>query len=35
MSKFIRKSQSVLWVVSISQAVGMLVLNIALRAAVL
>lgn len=35
MTNFIRKSQAVLWVVSISQAVGMLVLNIALRAAVL
>lgn len=34
MSKFLPKSETALWVFSISQAVGMLALNIALRAAV-
>ena len=34
MSKFIPKSEAVLWVLSISQAAGMLALNIVLRAAV-
>lgn len=34
MSSFIPKSEAVLWVLSISQAAGMLALNIVLRAAV-
>ena len=34
MSEFIPKSEAVLWVLSISQAAGMLALNIVLRAAV-
>ena len=34
MSKFLPKSETSLWVLSISQAVGMLALNVVLRAAV-
>ncbi len=34
MSKFLPKSEPSLWVLSISQAVGMLALNVLLRAAV-
>lgn len=34
MSKFLPKSATSLWVLSISQAVGMLALNVVLRAAV-
>ena len=34
MSKFLRKPEAVLWVLSISQAAGMLVLNLLLRVAV-
>jgi hypothetical protein len=34
MSKFLRKPEAVLWVLSISQAAGMLVFNLLLRAAV-
>ena len=34
MSKFLPKSEAALWVLSISQAAGMLALNIALRVAV-
>ncbi len=34
MSRFLRKPESVLWVLSISQAAGMLAFNILLRAAV-
>lgn len=34
MSKLLRKPETVLWILSISQAVGMLAFNVALRAAV-
>ena len=34
MSKLLRKPKAILWILSLSQAVGMLVLNVALRAAV-
>ncbi len=34
MSKFLRKPEAILWVLSVSQAVGMLAFNIVLRAAV-
>lgn len=34
MTKLLRKPEAILWILSISQAVGMLVFNIALRAAV-
>ena len=34
MSKLLRKPEAVLWVLSISQAAGMLVLNLLLRVAV-
>jgi hypothetical protein len=34
MSKIFRKPEAILWVLSISQAVGMLAFNVALRAAV-
>jgi hypothetical protein len=34
MSKFLRKPEAVLWVLSISQAAAMLALNLLLRAAV-
>ena len=34
MSKFLRKPEAVLWVLSISQAAGMLVFNLLLRVAV-
>lgn len=34
MSKFLPKSEASLWVLSISQAFGMLALNVVLRAAV-
>ncbi len=34
MSKFIPRSEAALWVLSISQAAGMLALNIVLRVAV-
>ena len=34
MSKFLPKSEAALWVLSISQAAGMLALNIVLRVAV-
>lgn len=33
MSKFLPKSEAVLWVLSVSQAAGMLALNIVLRVA--
>lgn len=34
MSKILRKPEAVLWVLAVSQAVGMLAFNILLRAAV-
>ena len=34
MSKFPRKPEAILWVLSVSQAAGMLAFNIVLRAAV-
>lgn len=34
MSKLLRKPEAVLWILSVSQAAGMLVFNILLRAAV-
>lgn len=34
MSKFLRKPEAILWVLSVSQAGGMLAFNIVLRAAV-
>jgi hypothetical protein len=34
MSKFLRKPEAILWVLSVSQAAGMLAFNIVLRAAV-
>ncbi len=34
MSKFIPRSEAALWVLSVSQAVGMLALNVVLRLAV-
>ena len=34
MSKFLRKSEATLWILSISQAAAMLALNVLLRAAV-
>ncbi len=34
MSKFLRKPQALLWILSISQAAAMLTLNVVLRAAV-
>jgi|GEM_PF-1172868 len=34
MSKFFARSEAALWVLSISQAVGMLALNVVLRVAV-
>jgi len=34
MSKIFRKPEAILWILSISQAVGMLAFNLALRAAV-
>ena len=35
MSKFLRTPEAILWVLSVSQAAGMLAFNIVLRAAVL
>ena len=34
MSKFLRKPEAILWILSISQAAAMLAFNVALRAAV-
>jgi hypothetical protein len=34
MSKILHKPEAILWILSVSQAVGMLAFNIALRAAV-
>lgn len=34
MSKIFRKPEAILWALSISQAIGMLAFNVALRAAV-
>lgn len=35
MSKILRKPEAILWILSVSQAAGMLAFNVVLRAAVL